>query len=81
MEFQLGYNKEESKAQYPLAICPNCKAVQRDPVLDEKMRTINLKCHNCKEKFCSYCGGDRHIVMSCRKPLPAQTAFSGDQRV
>ena len=81
MEFSLGNNKEEAKAEYPLAICPNCQAVQREPILDDRLRTMNLKCHSCKEKFCSYCGGDRHIVMSCRKPLPSKSAIIGDQRV
>lgn len=81
MEFTNNDFRDESKSQYPLAVCPNCETIQKEPILDERIRTINITCPSCKEKFCSYCGGDRHIVMSCRKPLPKKNECIGDQRV
>lgn len=81
MEFANNEPRAESVTQYPLAVCPSCNTIQKEPILDNRIRTINITCPNCNEKFCSYCGGDRHIVMSCRKPLPKKSVFNGDQRV
>ncbi|OMJ68340.1 hypothetical protein SteCoe_34232 [Stentor coeruleus] len=67
--------------EFPFAICPNCKSIQDQPILDSRFHTINLTCNKCKNKFCSYCGGDRHILMSCRKPLPEIKSVSNQYRV
>lgn len=73
-----GVQREEEANDFPFAICPNCNTIQDKPILDSSMHTVNITCSKCKNKFCSYCGGDRHILMSCRKPLP-QVRSVGDQ--
>ena len=55
---------------FPFAICPKCNTTQNAPILDERLHTLSLVCPQCRNKFCSYCGGDRHYLVSCRKPLP-----------
>ena len=67
--------------QFPFAVCPRCEMIQSTPILDKNRRTQNLVCIKCKNKFCSYCNGDRHFLVSCRKPLPIDKCEDNQYRV
>lgn len=72
---------QDEKGEYPHAICPSCNTVQDKPILDPGMHTFSITCSHCKNKFCSYCGGDRHIFSGCRKPKPIVRKLSDQYRV
>ncbi|OMJ76029.1 hypothetical protein SteCoe_23186 [Stentor coeruleus] len=72
---------QDNKGEYPYAVCLSCNTVQDKPILDSGMHTFNITCSKCKNKFCSYCGGDRHIFASCRKPMPIIRRLSDQYRV
>lgn len=72
---------ETSQNIFPLSVCPNCHTVQTTPILTETLNTTNIKCPNCNYRFCSYCGGDRHYLVSCRKPMPVKTNKASNYRV